>query len=151
MQRLRAVRDGFASDVTKAERDLNRAQAKLEAARVKLKVADEMIARVKSPAEKQDTGTIPFVGMGKYAKSKLTDAVLDVINSRAEPDGMSVNQIRDVLIAEGVEPKPNLLITIHVLADRLKDRGLIRIETTDEGKCILKVTKPRESAASAAA
>ena len=138
MSRLRIVRDGYASEVAKAERDLTRAKTKLESAQTKLKIADEMIASVQTLGGK-DTGTVPFVGMGKYSNMAISDAILDVVNTRAGIDGMSVNQIRDVLIADGVQPRKNLLISIHVTADRLERKKLIHIEKTDDGKCICRV------------
>ncbi len=150
MLRLRSVRDGYASDVAKAERDLTRVKAKLQAAQTKLEIADEMIASVQKLGEK-DTRTVPFAGMGKYSHMGISDAILDVVNTQAGADGMSVNQIRDSLIAEGFEQGKNLLIAIHITTGRLGRHNLIHIEKTDEGKCIFRVIKPGESPAPAAA
>ena len=70
---------------------------------------------------------------------KISDAILDVVNTRAVIDGMSVNQIRDALVAEGLTPRKNLLIAIHVTTDRLARNKLLHIEKTADGKCIFKV------------
>lgn len=146
MPRLRGIRAGFAADVKKAERDLFRAQTRLEAARTKLKVADEMIATL----EKNDP--LPgsaFPGIGKYSHMALSDAILDVINNHAGIDGMSVNEIQEILVNEGVAPKPHLSATIHVTAGRLDRKGLITAASGEDGKRFFSKTQPEEAAAPA--
>lgn len=141
MARLRQIRDDYAKSAEKAQRDVDRAQARLESARTKLSIADEMLDSIRKPKPVGAT----FIGMGKYADSTIIDAVLDVINANAGINGMSVNDIREILINEGVEPKQHLNVTIHVVAQRLSEkRKAIRIEQTDDGKRFFKLMKPEE-------
>lgn len=146
MSRLREIREDFAQMVAKAERDLTRVKARLEAARTKLNVADEMIASLGKP---KPSGVAAFLGLGKYAQRSISDAVLDVINTHSDLDGMSVNEVRDVLINEGIKKKPNLLVAIHVVASRLEKKNLITVEQTESGKRFFKVTKTEKPQAAA--
>ena len=145
MVRLQSVRDGFAADVAKAERDLARSQTKLETARMKLSVADEMIAKVRKNGAKAAGAT--FAGMGKYSGTPLRDAIVDVINNHAGVDGISAKEISEILTNEGVDKGENLSISIHVTGDRLADEGKIRIQKTEAGKRFFKLVKNEPVAA----
>lgn len=151
MARLREIRDGYANDVSKAERDLTRIQARLEAARTKLAVADEMIATLLKKNPSATNGVAAFQGMGKYASMPMSDAILDVINTHAGVEGLSANDIMELLVNDGVERKPNLKIAVHVTAGRLAERGAVTLDQTTNGKRFFKKIKLEEEAVIVAA
>ena len=132
MTRLRIVRDTYSKDVERLGREVIRAQSKLEAAKLKLSVADEMISKVQQSGN--TTGVATFEGLGKYAHSSLSDALLDVINTHAGINGMAVGEVREILLNEGLPNPRNLGVTIHLAADRLAKKGLIRIHQNGDGK-----------------
>ncbi|MFN2475895.1 MAG: hypothetical protein ABR526_06085 [Chthoniobacterales bacterium] len=106
---FRAIRDQYAAEVEKADRDLEKAKDKLAHAKNRLQVANEMIA--------QATG-------GKEGTHKpLSEEVLRVINE-ANGAGLTAKDIRDKFMAEGFHFE---LAAIHVNADRLKKKGAIEL------------------------
>ncbi len=134
MARLNDIRAAYAKEVEKAERDLVRVRARLEAAKMKVCVADEMIAKLQNlPATPSASGAA-FAGFGKYTGKSITEAVLDVITTHAGIDGMSLQEVREILINEGLTKTRNLGVAIHVVGKRLAERNLIRVLQTDEGK-----------------
>jgi hypothetical protein len=148
MLRLREARDAYADDVKKAERDLQRAQNRLESARLKLAVADDMVSKVQKDAE---VNVAAFKGMGKYANSSPMPAILDIINTHAGIDGMTANDIKEILINEGFTKIKHIGVTTHVVADRLQKKGLIEVRTTKDGKRFFKTTQPEKSPVTVAA
>jgi hypothetical protein len=141
MSRLRSARDVYAQDVTKAERDAVRAQNRLESARLKLAVADDMISKVQKDA---GVNVAAFNGMGKYGQMPVGDAILDIVNHHAGLEGMSVNEVLEILVNEGVPRKQHLSVAIHVTTGRLAKKNLIRVEKNENGKRFFKLTQPEE-------
>jgi len=134
MARLNDIRAAYAKEVEKAERDLQRVRARLEAARMKVCVADEMIAKLQNLPTTPAASGAAFTGFGKYAGKSIREAVLDVITTHAGIDGMSAQEVREILINEGLSNVKNLGIAIHVVGKRLAEKNLIRVLQTDEGK-----------------
>jgi hypothetical protein len=134
MARLNDIRAAYAKEVEKAERDLLRIRARLEAARMKVSVADEMIAKLQNLPATPSAAGAAFAGFGKYTGKSITAAVLDVIMSHAGIDGMSVQEAREILINEGLRNVKNLGVAIHVVGKRLAEKNLIRVLQTEEGK-----------------
>src|SRR5882724_11308789 len=91
---LEDIRAGYVKDVEKAERDIIRARARLDAAKVKVSVADEMIAKLRNLPT--PPAGVAFAGFGKYAGKSIREAMLDVILTHAGIDGMSVQEIREI-------------------------------------------------------
>lgn len=142
--RMNEVRAAYIKDVEKAERDLARVQARLEAARMKVGVADEIIAKLQNLPATPSAAGAAFVGFGKYTGKSVSEAMLDVINTNAGISGMAVNEIREILINEGLGNTKNLGVTIHVTAKRLAEKNLIRVEQTEAGKRFLRLVKPED-------
>ena len=148
MSRLRSARDAYAQDVTKAERDVVRAQNRLESARLKLAVADDMISKAQKDVGLN--GAAAFEGMGKYGQMPVGEAILDIVNHHAGLDGMSVNEVLEILVNEGVPRKKHLSVAIHVTTGRLAKKNLIRVEKNESGKRFFKFVQPEEPQSRAA-
>ena len=100
-------------------------RAVLRPAKLKLSVADEIIAKI----EKSETGSngATFAGLGKYSNSAISDAMLDVINTHAGVEGMAVKELREILMNEGLSNTQNLGITLHITGDRLTEKRTLLI------------------------
>ncbi len=144
MARLTDMRATYIKDVEKAERDLVRVQTRLEAARMKVSVADELIAALQNLPATPSAAGAAFTGFGKYTGKSITEAMLDVIKTHAGIGGMSVNEIREILTNEGLSKVRNLSVTIHVVGKRLAEKNLIQILQTEKGKRFAKplITEP---------
>jgi hypothetical protein len=147
--RMNEVRAAYIKDVEKAERDLARVQARLEAARMKVSVADEIIAKLQNLPPTPSAVGAAFAGFGKYTGKSVSEAMLDVINTNAGVSGMAVSEIREILINEGLSNTKNLGVTIHVTAKRLAEKNLIRVEQTGAGKRFFRLLKSEEPQAAA--
>jgi hypothetical protein len=117
---FRKIRDQYAADLEKAERDLDKAKDKVTFAKNRLQIANDMIAEA--------TG-------GKEGKTKpLGEEILRIVNESDSEAGLSAKDMRDKFLSEGFSFE---LAAIHVTADRLRRKGAIQMTQSPDGRAKL--------------
>ena len=132
LARAQAVRDDYAVEVQNAESEFWKAKTRVETARLKLEVADNMlkvISGAPSPA-----GTPVISVLGRYHGRGLQDSVLDVINGSGR-EGISIKGIATILQNEGFSypNAKNFTAAIHTACARLESKNLVVGGKTDDG------------------
>jgi len=120
-----AVRDQYAVELEKAQRELERATAKVEQAKTRLTVADDMIARATSGTDTQSSRS-------------LAEAITKVVREHSD-EVLIVKRISHFLHLAGVSAE---MSAIHVNASRLVRRGVLETVLLADGGKAYRWKKP---------
>jgi hypothetical protein len=122
---FRTIRDQYAAELEKAERDLEKAKEKLSLAKHRLQVANDMIAKA--------------TGGKEGANKPLGEEIVRILNEHGTGAGLSAKEIKEKFLGEGFNVE---LAAIHVTADRLQKRSAIEMVQAPDGRTKLFRPKP---------
>jgi hypothetical protein len=136
LEKVIGLRDQKLALISKNELEIASLQHSNDELRGQIDGLDEAI-RVLSPPTPKPTSTLP--GVGKYAKTKLTEAVLDVVSIHGAAPGLFVPEIIEKLIAEGCKSDAdNFYASVYSTAMLLLKNGKIAEGKRDGKRAFMK-------------
>src|ERR1039458_4798159 len=104
LEKLQAIRAKYLAALERVQGDIVILQEEAKAFATKVANLEDVIKEVRE-ADGDSTPLLPGVGNGKYANSKLTDAIADVIKIWGSPPGLLVPEIIAKLESDGFKSK----------------------------------------------
>ena|SRR5208283_1164895 len=139
LDKLQGIRAKYLASLENVQGEIGILQEQVQSFATKIANLDEVIKEVRS-SNGDDTPTLP--GVGKYSRSRLTDAIADVVKIWGSPPGLSAPDIMAKLQADGFKSKAKkFYASVYSVAQTLVEKGTIAEGTKDGKRSFLRKVK----------
>jgi hypothetical protein len=147
---MMSTRNSLADRVTQLREQREKLDNTISTLEGKIELLDELLAKAASlpismAQHNKPDSTEPLVGLGKYAKVPMMEAVEDVIHRFGE-DGIGVTEICDKMKADGFPGSEHLYSSVYVTCKRLVKKGKAAALTGAGRKLYTKISAAKAAA-----